>query len=51
MIDSHTHLHLDPAVAAEWVEAARVWITSGLPTSRASAIWSENAGSWSVRGA
>ena len=23
MIDSHTHLHLDPAVAAEWVEAAR----------------------------
>jgi len=23
MIDSHTHLHADPAVAAEWVEAAR----------------------------
>ena len=31
--------------------AARVWITSGLPTSRASAIWSANAGSWSARGA
>ena len=23
MIDSHTHLHADPAVAAEWVQAAR----------------------------
>ena len=31
--------------------AARVWITSGLPVSRASCMWAEKARSWSARGA
>ena len=41
----------DACVAIVSSSAARVWITSGLPSSRASSIWARNARSWSARGA
>src|SRR5262249_32768801 len=34
MIDSHTHLHADPAVAAEWVEAERAVGVNRILTTR-----------------
>jgi hypothetical protein len=38
------------SVAIVSSSAARVWITSGLPVSRASWIWAAKARSWSARG-